>query len=62
LALLDRSKPSLNAFGELLATHSLHPFNQLLHPAIGMDPEADGLLCHPRPNQSSSMLAVVAGH
>jgi hypothetical protein len=61
LALLDRTNPSLNAFGELLTTHSLHPFNQLLHPAIRKNPEADGLLCHPRPNQSSSMLAVVTG-
>ena len=61
LALLDRSKPGLNAFGELLATLSLHPLYQLLHPATGMDPEADGLLCHPTPNQSASMLAVVAG-
>jgi hypothetical protein len=53
LALLDRPKPSLNAFGELLATLSLHPLNEFLHPATGMDPEADGLLCHPTPNQSS---------
>jgi hypothetical protein len=60
LALLDRSKPSLNAFGELLATLSLHSLNEFLHPATGMDPEADGLLCHPTPNQSYWMLAVVA--
>ena len=61
LALLDRSQPSLNAFGELLATTSLNPLYELLHPATGMDPEADGLLCHPTPNQISPMLAVVAG-
>ena len=60
LALLDRSKSGLNAFGELLATLPLNPLHELLHPATGMDPEADGLLCHPTPNQSSWMLAVVA--
>ena len=61
LALLDRSKSGLNAFSELLATLPLKPLYELLHPATGMDPEADGLLCHPTPNQSASMLAVVAG-
>ena len=61
LALLDRSKPGLNAFGELLATLSRHPLDELLHPATGLDPEADGLLCHTTPNQIASMLAVVAG-
>jgi len=59
LTLLDRTKPGLNAFGEVLATLSLNPLNELLHPATGMDPEADGLLCHPTPNQSPVMLAVV---
>jgi hypothetical protein len=44
-----------------VATLSLHPLNKLLHPSTGMDPKADGLLCHPTRDKSSPMLAVVAG-
>ena len=46
-ALLHRTQTCLDTCGELLATHTLNPFNQLLHASVGADAETDGALSHP---------------
>jgi hypothetical protein len=51
LALLHSPKPGLDPPGELLTAQAPNPFNQLFHPAIGPDPETDGVLLHPWPGQ-----------
>jgi hypothetical protein len=64
LALLHGAEPGLDPLGEQLAGLALNPLNLFLHPAIGADAEADGLLCHPRPEQEwgdASRVARVLG-
>jgi hypothetical protein len=46
-ALLHNSKPGLNALSELLASHAMQPFHQLIDAPIGVDSIADGELFHP---------------
>jgi hypothetical protein len=43
---LNAAQSGFDRAGELLATNTLDPFNELLHPAIGPNAESDALLRH----------------
>jgi hypothetical protein len=50
-SLLHGAEPCLDPLGEQLTGLALNPLDLLFHPTIGPDAEADGVLCHPKPEK-----------